>query len=407
LIGLSRAERDMPPSCIEGPWLLDPEILFLNHGSFGACPRLVLEHQTWLRERLEREPVRFFVRELPDLLDAARAALARFVGADPRDLVFVPNVTAGVNAVLRSLTLRATDELLTTDQEYNACRNALEFVARRFGANVVVAPVPFPLRDAAEVSSALLARVTPRTRLVLFDHVTSQTGLVLPVAELAAELSRRGVATLVDGAHAPGMVPLDLEAIGATYYAANCHKWICAPKGVGFLWARRDAQPALHPTSISHGYNAPTGDRSRFQTLFDWTGTDDPTAALCVPEALRVVAALRPGGWPEIMASNRALCLAARRVLCAALEIELPCPDEMIGALASVPLPDGELDPPRSPLYLDPLQDRLLLEHRIEVPVIPWPAPPGRLLRVSAQLYNSLEQYERLAAALRLLLDAR
>jgi isopenicillin-N epimerase len=391
-------------SPLSSAWLLDPDISFLNHGSFGACPSAVLERQAALRQQMEDEPVRFFVRELPLLLEQARAELAGFVGVEAPDLVFVPNVTTAINAVLRSLRLAPGDELLTTDHEYNACRNVLEHVAACADARVVVAPVPFPLRAASQVTEALLERVGPRTRLVLVDHVTSQTGLVLPVGELAAALAASGVETLVDGAHAPGMLPLRVAALGATYYAANCHKWLCAPKGVGFLWARRDRQAALHPTTISHGYNAPPRGRSRYLEEFDWTGTDDPTAALCVPEALRHLASLVPGGWDEIMARNRALCLAARRTLCTALEIEPPCPEEMLGALAALPLPDGSSEPPASPLYLDPLQDRLFLEHGIEVPVVSWPAPPKRLLRVSAQLYNSLEEYEHLGAALRTLL---
>jgi isopenicillin-N epimerase len=396
--------RRAPRSPLADKWLLDPEISFLNHGSFGACPTAVLERQAELRLRMEREPVRFFVRELPALLDQARDELARFVGVEAQDLVFVPNVTTAVNAALQSLHLAPGDELLTTDHEYNACRNALEHVAARAGARVVVAPIPFPLRSPVQATEALLDRAGPRTRVALVDHVTSQTGLVLPVGEMVAALEARGVATLVDGAHAPGMLPLRVAELGATYYAANCHKWLCAPKGAGFLWARRDRQGALHPTTISHGYNAPPRGRSRYLEEFDWTGTDDPTAALCVPDALRHLASLVPGGWPEIMRRNRELCLAARRVLCATLEIEPPCPEEMLGSLAALPLPDGTGDAPTSPLYLDPVQDRLLFEHGIEVPVVPWPAPPKRLLRISAQLYNSLEEYERLGAALRALL---
>jgi isopenicillin-N epimerase len=383
------------------PWLLDPAITFLNHGSFGSCPRPILDEQLRLREQLEREPVRFMVRELEPLLDEARRALGDFVGAQPDDLAFVPNATAGVNAVLRSLELRAGDELLTTDHAYNACKNALDFVAERSGARVVVAAVPFPLASPDEVVDALLARVTARTRLALIDHVTSPTGLVLPAATLVEELQRRGVDVLVDGAHGPGMVPLALDALGAAYYTGNCHKWLCAPKGAGFLHARRDRQAALRPTVISHGMNSPRRDRSRFRLEFDWTGTMDPTAALCVPAAIRWLGAVVEGGWPALMAQNRDQALAARRLLCDALDVPPPCPDAMIGALASVTLPDGGGAQPTTPLYADPLQDLLLDRHGIEVPIIPWPAWPRRLVRVSAQLYNSLDQYRRLAELLR------
>jgi isopenicillin-N epimerase len=319
--------------------------------------------------------------------------------------VFVPNATSGVNAVLRSLDFEPGDELLVTDHEYNACRNALDYVAQRTGAKVVVAKIPFPLASAEEIIEAVMGAVTWRTRLALLDHVTSQTGLVLPIEFLVRELNARNVDTLVDGAHAPGMVPLDLHALNAAYYTGNCHKWICAPKGAAFLHVRADRQKDIRPLVISHGANSSRTDRSRFLIEFGWMGTGDPSPALCVPKAIEFVRSLRPGGWDEVMNHNRELALGARRVLCEALRIPLPCPDELIGSLASVPIPDApDSKPSNNPLYLDPLQDRLLEEFKIEVPIIPWPAPPKRLLRVSAQLYNSLPQYEQLAGALKKLL---
>lgn len=382
-------------------WLLDRRITFLNHGSFGSCPRAVLDFQQELRDRLERRPVEFLVRELEPLLDAARGELARFLKIDADDLVFVPNATTGVNTVLRSLQFRSGDELLVTDHEYNASRNALNFAAERAGARVVVARVPFPLPSSEQVVDSVLREITPRTRLALLDHVTSQTGLILPVERLVKELSLRGIETLIDGAHAPGMVPLNLKKLGATYYTGNCHKWICAPKTAGFLHVRRDKQMAIRPLVISHGANSRRTDRSRFLLEFGWTGTHDPSACLSVPEALRFVASLRVGGWPEIMRRNHALAVAARKVICDALEIELPCPDGLIGSMAAIPLPDGRRTPlPKPPLFLDGLQDRLLRGHAIEVPIIPWPAFPKRLLRISAQLYNRLPEYERLSEAL-------
>lgn len=377
---------------------------FLNHGSFGACPRAVLEAQHELRERMEREPVRFLSRELESLLDGARQALARFVDADAEDLVFVPNATAGVNTVLRSLPFGPGDEILTTDHAYNACRNALDFVARATGARAVVAPVPFPIGSPDAVVDAVEARVTSRTRLALLDHVTSPTGLVFPIERLVRRLEARGVDTLVDGAHAPGMLPLDLQALGAAYYAGNCHKWVCAPKGAAFLCVRRDRRGAIHPLSISHGANSPRTDRSRFRLEFDWTGTDDPTPYLSIPHALRVMGALLPGGWPALMARNRETALAARRSLCEALGVPPPSPEAMIGSLAAVPLPDGGWSAPRA--KRDPLQDALFERFAIEVPVIAWPAPPKRVIRVSAQIYNSAGEYERLAKALQALLSA-
>jgi isopenicillin-N epimerase len=387
-----------------GFWPLDPNVTFLNHGSFGCCPSPVLKFQRAIQDRLERQPVGFLVDEFEVLWDQSRRALARFVGADPNDLVYVTNATTGVNTVLRSLDFRPGDELIVTDHEYNACRCALDFAAGQTGARVVLVKIPFPLTSPQEVEDAVLERVTRRTRIVLLDHITSQTGLVLPVERIVRELNRRGVESLIDGAHAPGMVPLDLEEIGATYYAGNAHKWLCAPLGTALLHVRRDRQKNIRPLVISHGANSRRTDRSRFLLEFGWMGTADGSAWLSAPEALRVIGALLAGGWPAVMRRNRALALTARQLLCEVLQIPPPCPDEMIGSLAAVPLPDmRRADIARISGGLDPLRVRLLREYGIEVPVTPWPAPPKRLLRVSAQLYNSLPQYERLVEVLRII----
>lgn len=384
-------------------WLLEPEITFLNHGSYGATPIAVLAMQDELRARLEREPVRFMVRELEGLLDEARGALAQFIGADPAGLAFVPNATAGVNAVLRSLDLDKHDELLVTTHEYNASRNALEHAATLEGARVVAVEIPFPISSPEEVTARILEKVSSRTRLLLIDHITSQTGLIFPIAEVIAEMNARGIDTLVDGAHAAGMVPLHLGNLGAAYYTGNLHKWICAPKGAAFLHVRENRRGAIRPLSISHGANSTRTDRSRFHLEFDWTGTFDPTPWLCVPEAIDFVGSLVDGGWPEIMRRNHALALRARDILCDRLGIPAPAPDSMLGSMAAVPLPDGNATTAPS-LYGDALQDELLERHNIEVPIVPWPHPPRRVLRVSAFLYNEEREYVRLAEVLRTLL---
>jgi isopenicillin-N epimerase len=383
-------------------WLLDSEIAFLNHGSFGACPLPVLEAQQRFREQLEREPLRFFMREYEVLLDGARRALAAFVGADAEELAFVPNATTGVNAVLRSLSFNPNDELLTTNLEYNACRNALDFVASRTGAKVVVAQVPFPLESPQQVVEAVLGRVSSRTRLALLDSVTSKTGLVMPIQALVSQLADAGIETLVDGAHALGMVPLNLHEIGAAYYTGNCHKWLCAPKGAAFLYVRREKQAEIRPLTISHGANSRRRDKSRFQLEFDWTGTADPTAYLCIPEAIRFLGSLLPGGWAELMAQNRTKALMARQLLCEALDVPPPCPEEMVGAMAVVPLPDALFFAEESGQVRQwpVLQDILWERFQIEVPVNEWGEPFKQMLRVSAQVYNSREQYEYLAASL-------
>ena len=372
-------------------WSLDPAIVFLNHGSFGACPRPVLALQQQLRQRVERQPLQFFGRDLEYLLDQARIDLAAFVGADADNLAFVPNATTGINTILRSLTFEPGDELLTTNQEYNACRNALNFVAERSGAKIVVAEVPYPIESAQQAIAPILQAVSSKTRLALLDHVTSQTGLVFPIAEIIQALTAQGVETLIDGAHAPGMVAIDLTAIAPTYYTGNCHKWLCAPKGSAFLYVQRNKQTKIRPLTISHGANSPRRDRSRFRLEFDWTGTDDPTAYLCVPEAIRFMGSLLPGGWSEVMGHNRAKVIAARKILCEILKVAPPSPDEMIGSLATVPLSDGS--------YVE-LQDALLEKFGIEVPIVPYPAVPNRLVRISAQLYNTLDQYDKLGQAI-------
>ncbi len=384
-----------------GPWRLDPELVFLNHGSFGSCPEPVLSAQRRLRDELERSPVRFLGREIMDRLDDVRARLAPFVGTRPADLVFVSNATSAVNAVLRSLALAPGDEILVTDHGYNACSNAASFVAERAGAKVTVARVPFPLEDPAEVTAAILSAVTERTRLALIDHVTSPTGLVFPLAEIVQALKERGVETLVDGAHAVGMLPLDLDALGAAYYTSNAHKWLCAPKGAAFLHVREELQPQVRPAVISHGANADLPGRSRYQVEFDWCGTDDPTAWLAIPAAMDFLEGLFPGGWATLREHNRELVLGGRALLCEALGCSAPAPEEMIGSLATVPLPSAsEPAEERSPFDPDPLGLALFEEDRIEVPLPPWPTLDDRNVRISAQVYNSADEYRALADAL-------
>jgi isopenicillin-N epimerase len=400
---MSAAEPGARPawSALASHWGLDRGVVFLNHGSFGATPLRVLEAQREFRAQMEREPIRFMVEELEGLLDRARAATAAFVGCGADDLAFVLNATMGVNTVVRSLEWRPGDELLTSTHEYNACNNALEYVAGRTGAKVVRVEMPFPVRSEDEAAGAVLSRVTPRTRLVLLSHITSPTALVLPVERIVRELESRGIDTLVDGAHAPGMVPLDITRIGAAYYTGNLHKWVCAPKGAAFLHVRRDRQRLIRPLVISHGANSARRDRPLFRLEMDFIGTMDYSAWLSLPEAIGFMGSLLPGGWDEVRRRNRAMALAARGLLCRELGAEPPAPDSMTGSMAAVRLPDRTAAESAQPSrYHDPLQDRLIDRHGIQVPIVPFPAPPRRWVRVSAQLYNSPEQYAYLARAL-------
>jgi isopenicillin-N epimerase len=403
------------PSELAVHWALDPEVTFLNHGSFGACPREVLESQRRWRDRLEAQPVQFLARDLPRLLGEARTDLATFVGADPDDLAFVANATGAVNAVVRSLRFAPGDELLTDDHEYNATINILRHVAERDGARVVVAAIPFPPPSAAAIAEAILGAVTERTRLALISHVTSPTALVFPIERIVEELAARGVETLVDGAHAPGMVPLDLDRLGAAWYTGNLHKWVCAPKGAAFLHARRDRQPGLRPPTISHGANADLrdGGPSRYRAEFDWQGTLDPTPWLAVPAALRFVGSLADGGWPAVMDRNRTLTRRARDVVGPVLGTPpagRPA-DDLLGSMVALPLPaDGPLAAAgsgSSPLDTDPIQARLVRDHRIEVPIYRWPVPAAeasgplrRLIRISSALHNGPDDVDRLVEAL-------
>ena len=372
--------------------------MFLNHGSFGACPALILQLQTELRHRMEAEPAQFLWRKYEERLERARAVVAEFVGARPRDLVFITNATVGVNAVLRSVELRRGDELLTTTHDYNACHNVLVETARRAGARLVTARVPFPLRNEEDVLEAVLSSVTRRTRLALLDHVTSSTAVIFPIHRLVRELESRGVDTLVDGAHAPGMVSLNVSRLAPAYYTANLHKWVCAPKGAGFLWARKDKQRALQPAIISHGNNTHRSGYSAFQDRFDWAGTFDPTAWFCAGEAIQWMSKLCPHGWNGLRKANHQLAVRAREILCEELHVDPPCPEEFLGAMASIPLPQRFQGRPKR-ARIDPEQVRLYDEFGIEVPFFHIGRPPRRYFRISAQAYNCLAEYQYLAHA--------
>jgi isopenicillin-N epimerase len=402
------------PSALARHWRLDPAVTFLNHGSFGACPGPVLDVQREWRDRMEAEPVRFLARELNGHLAASRAALGAFVGAEPDDLAFVTNATGAVNAVVRSLSFAKGEEILTTDHEYNAILNVLRYVAERDGGRVVVARLPFPGTSADDVVERVLAAASSRTRLAVISHVTSPTALVLPIERLVPALAERGIDTMVDGAHAPGMLPLDLDGLGAAYYAGNLHKWVCAPKGAAFLHVRRDRQPGVRPGTISHGANSPLGAGSRFRLEFDWQGTLDPTAWLTVPSALQFIGGLVESGWPGAMAETHALALEAGDALATVVgEGGRATPDGMLGSMAAVAMPEaGPLGGPAvadqsSPLDADPLQTVLFDRFGVELPIVGWPVPAvestepiRRVIRVSAALYNDRADIERLVAAL-------
>jgi isopenicillin-N epimerase len=366
-------------------FLLDQSVTFLNHGSFGACPRAVFErYQQWQLE-LERQPVLFLARRLEELLSEARAALGAYVGADPDDLVFVPNATTGVNVAARALGLRAGDEVLTTDLEYGALDLTWEHVCAELGATYVRTPIRLPVESTEEIVEEVWAGVGTRTRVLFVSHHTSSTALTLPVAELCRRARDAGLRTVVDGAHVPGHLPLDLRSLDADYYAGNCHKWLCAPKGAGFLYVRRELQRDIHPLVISWGYE---GDDPDFRSRHEKQGTRDPSAYLTVPDAIEWQSR---HDWDAVRVRCHELARAARTEL--GLEPLAPDSPDFFRQMVTLRLPD---DAPKD------LQERLYDEHRVEVPVFERAA--GRLIRPSFQGYNDADDLERLRGALDVLL---
>ena len=380
-------------------WILDPETCFLNHGSFGATPLSVLEEQSRLRNLIESDPVRFFERDYIPLMKGAVGKLSEFINADSEGLVFVKNTTEGVNTVLRSLDLKPGDEIIVTNHSYQACWNAVDFVTERSDAKTVVVDIPFRVKNEEEVVDLIMDKVTGKTVLAMIDTVTSATGLRMPFEKLVRDIQGAGVDVLLDAAHGPGIVPLDLIAMDAAYCTGNCHKWICTPKGSAFLHIREDRKSLVRPLSISHGHSFEGTDQEKFEYEFGWPGTQDPTAWLCIPHAIEFLGSLLDGGWQEIMDHNRELAIQGRRILCGALGTSPPVPDSMVSSIAAVEMP-GEGDVGPMSLEGDPYHNFLLDEFGIQVPVFPWRHHNKRYIRISAQLYNDVEEYEFLADCL-------
>jgi len=366
-------------------WALDPAIVHLNHGSYGGCLRRVLELASELRTRLEAAPMQFLVLHWQAELDRARAALAAFVRTSAERLAFVPSSTTGVAIALHSAAIEAGDEIITTSHAYAACRFQLERLATARGAQLVVVDIALPF-DPDALVAGVTAAITSRTRLALLDHVTSATALRLPLERLLPLLHARGISVLVDGAHAPGQLELDIDQLGATWYVGNCHKWLCAPKASGFLAWSAAAAPTLRPLVTSHGANPSYGPANRQHAELDWSGTHDPSAQLVVPAAIREVAA-EGGGWPAIYARNHALAIELRDRLGGARL----APDDALGTMAALRLV--------LPAGLTPLAfQRLLLVDGWEVPIVDFPGGP--FVRVSAHLYNHAGEAELLAGKL-------
>jgi isopenicillin-N epimerase len=376
-------------SSLADQFLLDPNVIFFNHGSFGATPRPVFEsYQRWQLE-LERQPVQFIQRRLQPELRQARAALAAYIGCGPDDVVYVSNATFGMNVVIRSLELGPDDEVLATDHEYGAINSAWRFAAHHHGFRYLNHPMPLPVTTPEAFVERLWEGVTPRTRVISISHITSPSALIFPVADICARARQAGILTVIDGAHAPGQIPLDMQAIGADYYVGNCHKWLCAPKGAGFLYARPDRQRSLKPLVVSHGWDPSPDAPLRFVDYHQNQGTRDMAAFLAVPDAIRFQA---EHDWDRVRADCHALASDARRRILALSGLPPFQPEgtAWYSQMVIIPLPRVDV----SGLY-----PWLLSEHHIEVPIFSWAGQP--LARLSIQAYNTPAQVDRFVEALR------
>jgi isopenicillin-N epimerase len=371
---------------LKSEWLLDDRITFLNHGSFGAVPRCVFEEQTRWRQRIEAEPIELLARRGPELLAEAKSAVGAWLGMAPDDFGLVTNATEGVNAVLRSLKLGRDDELLTTSHVYHAIRQTMKYVASVQGAAYREVDIALPVNSPEEVTRRVLAAISPKTRLLVIDHITSPTALIFPVEQIVQGCAARGVDVLVDGAHGPGMLPLNVSRIGAAYYAGNLHKWACGPKGSGFLWVRPDRQSEIHPLVISHYLG------EGFAREFSWQGTRDISAWLSLPRAIQFMGEL---GWEQVMSHNHAMAAWMQQMLCKEWGVEpiSPIDGSMLGSMATVALPAPLTSMSDAQIVL--FQQRLYDEHRIEAPIMPW--GDRCFVRPCCQVYNVPEDYRRLA----------
>ena len=380
-------------------WELDPNTVFLNHGSFGATPIAVLEKQDSIRRLMERDPVHFVERLSHEMWQDSINELSKFLNADPGGMSFVANATTGVNTILRSLNLSKGDEIIVPDHAYQACRNAIDFVTERSGARTVVIRIPFRIDDESDIIDPIVSAINDKTVLAMIDTVSSPTGIRMPFEKLVGLIQERGVDVLVDAAHGPGIVPLDIRKLNAAYITGNCHKWICTPKGSAFLHIRDDRREGVKPLTIGHGYSSDLPSAEKFRMEFDWTGTRDPSPWLCIPFAISHIGGLINGGWEKIMNKNHEMAIFGRDLLCETLDISPPTPDSMVSSMSSVEFPwDEDVGP--APIDGDPIHNTLFDEYRIQVPVISWPNHNRKYLRISAQIYNSKEDYEYLSDSL-------
>ncbi|MCA9072159.1 MAG: aminotransferase class V-fold PLP-dependent enzyme, partial [Planctomycetaceae bacterium] len=377
-------------------WSLEEDTIYLNHGSFGPSPRCVQEARRQWSQKLEAQPMNFFLRQLESHLDEATAQLGDFVGAAAEDLLFVDNATFGMNIVAASVSLEPGDEVLLTDHEYGAVQRIWRETAKRAGAEVVIASLPFPITSAGEVVDHLFSHVTERTKLIVVSHITSPTAVIFPVAEICKKARGRRVPVCIDGPHAIAMVPLHLQNLDCDYYVASCHKWLSAPFGSGFLYVAKRRQSSMKPCITSWGGSL-EGRPSSWQDEFRWIGTRDPAAFLSIPAAIDF---LHDSGLEDFRHRTHALASYTRERLIDLTGLTPPWPDDRnwYGSMISLPLPHAPNAPPAG-VQRDPLQHDLWKRHRIEIPIIHWHG--HRFLRVSCHLYNTQAEIDRMIDALK------
>jgi isopenicillin-N epimerase len=375
-------------------WHLRKDIVFISHGTFGACPIPVLQKQQELIIQMEQQPLQFLAHELEGRLYDVKECLSAFIGTTPNNIVLQPNATTGVNTVLQSIKLNEGDEILTTNHVYGACLNALNHKAKNEKLNIVIANIAYPIIDEDAIIGAIVEKVTNRTKLALIDHITSASGIIFPIEKITQILQEKGVDVLVDGAHAPGQLPLNLDKLAAAYYTGNCHKWICSPKGSAFLYVRSDKQQQIKPIQYSHYPDRPQDNN--WTSNFIWDGTHDFSPLLCIPKAIEFMGSLFDNGWEGLRSHNHQMAIAARKMIAEKTGGFLPCPDNMVGQFANINLPDGEL--PAYRFFYEPILKRELLDkYFIEVPIMFFPKPPKQFVRIACQAYSSMEQFEYLA----------
>lgn len=385
---------------LAGHWLLSKDIVFLNHGSFGACPAKAVEYREKLLRQAELDPMDFLLNSHQPMLELCLARLEQFTNAPQDSIVMVENATTAVNTVLRNLPVKPGETVLVTDQEYFSSANALETIAHQRGFTIKKVELPFPVPSENAVVEKFSDAIEPSVRFALLDHIVSSTGMVLPLKRIIRLFQQEGIETVVDGAHGPGQVPLNLTELGCLAYTGNCHKWLCSPRSAALLYVRPDFQQEFKPLVVSHLPREFSGSISDFQIYFRWNGTPDPTPELAVPFTMDLMESFHTEGWKGIMRSNRTKVLNGWKHLCRKLEVDPPCPDSMVGSMASVPLEGCCSSGPVDLHWTDPLQDRLKREFSIIAPVTSICNGRNRLLRISAQLYNSCEQYTYLADSL-------